>query len=137
MRLVIIESPFSGGSPRNFWDWLTFGPWRRQRRHVRYARAAMADCIRRGEFPIASHLIYTQPGILRDEDPIERRVGITAGFLWAEAAQAWALAGGGRESARVVYVDEGRSIGVEGGIEHARGISQRTEFRSIPAWRAR
>ncbi len=136
-RLVIIESPYSGGPARGIWDRLTFGPLRRRRRNVRYARAAMADCLSRGELPIASHLLYTQPGVLRDWLPHERRMGITAGLLWAEAAQAWALAAGGRDVARVVYVDQGRSRGVEGGVEHARNICQLTEFRSIPGWATR
>lgn len=47
MRLVIIESPFAGDVVRN----------------LRYLRACMRDCLRRGEAPYASHALYTQPGV--------------------------------------------------------------------------
>jgi hypothetical protein len=70
MRLVIVESPYAGDIDRN----------------VAYARAALADCLRRGEAPIASHLLYTQPGVLRDEVPEERRLGIDAGLAWRRVA---------------------------------------------------
>jgi hypothetical protein len=39
-----------------------------------------------GEAPIASHLLYTQPGVLRDEIPEERRHGIDAGLAWGAVA---------------------------------------------------
>lgn len=71
MRLVIIESPYAGDIERN----------------VAYARACVADSLRRGEAPIASHLLYTQPGILNDDDPAERALGIAAGLAWRSVAQ--------------------------------------------------
>ena len=43
-----------------------------------YARACVADCLRRGEAPIASHLLYTQPGVLDDDVPEERAQGIAS-----------------------------------------------------------
>ena len=43
MRFVIVESPYAGDVAAN----------------VEYARAAVADCLRRGEAPFASHLLYT------------------------------------------------------------------------------
>ena len=57
MRLVIIESPYAGDIEKN----------------VEYARACVRDSLSRGEAPIASHLLYTQPGILKDEIPSERQ----------------------------------------------------------------
>jgi hypothetical protein len=72
MRRVIVESPYAGDIERN----------------VRYARAAVADCIKRGEAPIASHLLFTQPGVLDDSKPEERKLGIEAGYAWWSAAQA-------------------------------------------------
>jgi hypothetical protein len=48
MKLVIIESPYAGEVEAN----------------VAYARACMRDSLGHGEAPIASHLLYTQPGIL-------------------------------------------------------------------------
>ena len=59
MRRVILESPYAGSVEEN----------------VAYARAAVRDSLLRGESPIASHLLYTQPGILRDDVPDERRAG--------------------------------------------------------------
>jgi hypothetical protein len=96
MPLVIIESPYAGDIEAN----------------VEYARAAMRDSLNRGEAPIASHLLYTQPGILRDEVPEEREWGIQAGFAWRHAADLavfyvdrnWS---GGMLAARRLYLDEG------------------------------
>ena len=92
-RLVIIESPYAGDVEAN----------------VTYARAALADSLRRGEAPIASHLLYTQPGVLDDAVPEERRLGINAGLAWGRVADA-----------TVVYVDRGITPGMEQGIERAR-----------------
>jgi hypothetical protein len=72
VRRVIVESPYAGDIERN----------------VRYARAAVADCIKRGEAPIASHLLFTQPGVLDDSKPEERKLGIEAGYAWWSVAQA-------------------------------------------------
>jgi hypothetical protein len=96
MRLVIIESPYAGDIERN----------------VAYARACMRDSLNRGEAPIASHLLYTQPGILRDEVPEERQWGIDAGLAWRRVAEAavfyvdrnWS---GGMLAARRIYREEG------------------------------
>ena len=55
MELVVLESPFAGNVEMN----------------IHYARACMADCLARGEAPFASHLLYTQPGILDDDIPEE------------------------------------------------------------------
>ena len=57
MRRVMLESrPYNGDTDRN----------------VRYARACVRDSLLRGEAPIASHLLYTQPGVLRDNVAGER-----------------------------------------------------------------
>jgi hypothetical protein len=66
VRRVIVESPFAGDIEAN----------------VIYARAAVRDCVLRGEAPIASHLLFTQPGILDDNVPEERALGIEAGLAW-------------------------------------------------------
>jgi hypothetical protein len=70
LRRVIVESPYAGQVERN----------------VAYARAAVADCIKRGETPLASHLLFTQPGILDDNIPEQRQAGIDAGLAWHEVA---------------------------------------------------
>lgn len=104
MILVVIESPYAGDVDKN----------------LAYLRAAMSDCIKRGEAPFASHALYTQPGVLDDTIPEERALGILAGFWWATKA-----------AKRAVYVDLGISEGMKRGIEHAKSIGQPVEMRSI------
>lgn len=105
--LVIIESPYAGDIERN----------------VRYARAAMRDSFNRGEAPFASHLLYTQPGILNDSDPEERVQGIVAGFAWALQADM-----------TVVYTDLGVTPGMQQGIDSAIAAGRRVEYRTLPGW---
>ena len=107
MRLVVIESPYAGDIDRN----------------VAYARAAMRDCLMRGEAPFASHLLYTQPGVLRDEVQSERTLGMAAGFHWESKADA-----------TVVYTDLGITKGMEEGMHSARLERRPIERRSIPDW---
>jgi hypothetical protein len=106
-RLVIIESPFAGDVARN----------------VAYARAAMADCLRRGEAPFASHLLFTQAGVLDDTVPAERALGIEAGLAWGERADATA-----------VYADLGISPGMQLGIARAVAARRPVEVRYLPGW---
>lgn len=103
-RLVLLESPYAGDVARN----------------EAYARAAMLDCFRRGEYPFASHLLYTQPGVLRDDDPIERETGINAGLAWGELA-----------ARTVVYADHGITRGMQRGIERARELGRPVEIRYL------
>lgn len=104
MRLVILESPYAGDIDRN----------------TEYARACVRDSLLRGESPLASHLLYTQPGILDDTIPSERQQGIDAGLAWHKAAEA-----------SVVYVDYGISRGMEYGIARAAEHGVPVEFRTI------
>ena len=113
MRLVIIESPYAGDTPEEV------------AQNERYARACMRDCLRRGEAPLASHLLYTQPGVLDDADPEERALGITAGLAWAR----WA-------SATAAYVDLGVTNGMRQGFAHARQLGRVVETRTLSSWRA-
>ncbi len=105
MRLVIVESPFAGDIDKN----------------VRYARGALADCLARGEAPYASHLLYTQEGVLRDEIPAERRKGIDAGFEWNRVA-----------SLTACYIDLGISGGMKEGIRNAALYGREVEYRKLP-----
>ena len=50
-----------------------------------YARAALRDSLRKDEAPYASHLLYTQPGVLVDTHEKERAQGIAAGQAWHDA----------------------------------------------------
>lgn len=113
MKLVILESPYRGSGP---WPLSLIRRWA----NVRYARAALRDCLLRGESPIASHLLLTQPGVLDDADPEERRMGIEAGLAWGELADA-----------TVVYVDRGISEGMRLGIAAATRDYRPVENRSL------
>ena len=104
MRLVIIESPYAGDVEAN----------------VAYARRCVRDSLLRGEAPIASHLLYTQPGILDDDIPAERQQGIDAGLAWRVVAHA-----------SVVYTDRGISRGMQYGIAAAQCAGLPVEYRLL------
>jgi hypothetical protein len=107
VRRVILESPYAGDVEAN----------------VAYARACLRDCLERGEAPIASHLLYTQPGVLEDGNPFERKWGIDAGLVWSEQAEA-----------AVFYLDRGWSAGMRIAKAHhlERGIT--VEDRLLPGY---
>lgn len=106
MRLVIVESPYAGDVQQN----------------EAYARAALRDCLLRDEAPLASHLLYTQPGVLDDGDFDERLLGIMAGLAWGRHADA-----------TVVYIDRGISQGMREGISRAQRDGRPIERRSLGA----
>lgn len=119
MKIVTVESPFA--APKDVTD---FDEQIRLRtRNVAYARAAMADCLARGEAPYASHLLYTQPGVLRDSIPEERKKGIEAGLVFKRLADA-----------TVVYINFGISSGMQLGIDAAKERGQAVEYRTLPGW---
>lgn len=89
MPCVILESPYAGDLNRN----------------IRYARQCMRNCLMRGEAPFASHLLYTQPHVLRDSVQEERAMGIAAGFQW-----------GAHADYVVAYIDYGITPGMKQGI---------------------
>ena len=107
VRLVILESPYAGDVTTN----------------EVYARDCMRDSLLRGEAPYASHLLYTQPGVLDDNVQDERALGISAGFAWRGVAQA-----------TIVYTDLGISHGMELGIADAKNRGVPVEFRQLAAW---
>ena len=104
MRRVILESPYAGDINQN----------------TIYARACMHDCLMRGEAPFASHLLYTQPGVLRDKNDKERALGIEAGLAWGKVAEA-----------TVVYIDHGISAGMRQGIKRAELEGRPVERRVL------
>ena len=109
MRRVLLESPYGSQDPKII------------ERNVRYARACMHDCLMRGEAPFASHLLYTQPGVLRDEIPDERERGINAGLAIGETMEI-----------SVIYTDLGMSRGMEYGIRNAEANGRPVEMRKLP-----
>ena len=104
MRLVILESPYAGDVKAN----------------LKYARQCVRDSLLRGEAPIASHLLYTQPGVLDDGIPAERQQGIDAGLAWRRVAET-----------SVVYTDRGISKGMEYGIRAAQEVGLPVEYRTL------
>lgn len=109
MMRVILESPFAGDIETN----------------IAYARCATKDSIHRGEAPMVSHLLFTQPGILKDGVPAERSLGIEAGLAWGVVAEK-----------TVVYADLGISSGMKMGIERAEREGRSVEIRYLgESWR--
>jgi len=107
MELVIVESPFAGETEIVY-------------ENILYARKAMADCLKRGEAPFASHLLYTQSGVLNDEIPEDRKLGIAAGLCWGRVADK-----------TVVYIDRGISKGMIKGMISAQQEGRPIELRTI------
>jgi len=101
MRLVVVESPYAGDVERN----------------LSYLRACLADCLRRNEAPIASHALYTQPGVLDDTKPEERKKGMMAGWAWHSVADAI-----------VVYSDLGITPGMMDGVKNASELPGKLEI---------
>lgn len=104
MKRVILESPFAGDVERN----------------IDYARKCVRHSLSLGESPIASHLLYTQDGILDDTIPDERVCGINAGLAWKEVADL-----------QVFYVDYGYSNGMRYAFNYAKEHNIPIEERKI------
>lgn len=98
---VIVESPFAGGFA-----------------NVKYSRECIRDCLDRGEAPFASHLLYTQKGVLDDTIPEQRKKGIDAANGWLQVADYV-----------VVYMDLGITTGMVYGIVRARDAGKPIRLR--------
>lgn len=118
-RTVVVESPYMGeGSTEEEIVANTA-------RNIRYLRACLRDCVvNYNESPYASHAILTQPGVLDDNNPEERALGIAAGFELRHIVEA-----------TVVYTDLGISRGMRYGIEDAEAKNRPYEYRTLgPDW---
>ncbi len=102
----MIESPWAGNVAENF----------------AYLQRCMRDCLRRGEFPLASALLYAHSGVLDDDKPAERALGIAAGLAWAE-----------RADETIVYLDHGISLGMRQGIAAAERAGRPVGYRWLDA----
>ena len=91
MELVILESPYAGNVDDN----------------IEYAKRCVQDCLIRNESPIASHLLFTQDGILDDNLQLERKLGIAAGLAWSRVTDY-----------AVFYIDYGYSTGMKNAKRH-------------------
>lgn len=79
----------------------------------------MADCLRRGESPMASH--HLLPEVLEDSDHFERALGIRCGLAWGAHADLVA-----------VYSQLGVSPGMTQAIAHYQAAGKPIEWRGIP-----
>lgn len=111
MRCVTIESPFGAPTPEGIAT------------NVAYARACLLDSLRRGEAPLASHLLY--PQALSDALPDERQKGMMAGYEWMKAAEAV-----------VLYLDRGVSNGMKTAESYALQFQKPVERRWLGEWEA-
>ena len=100
VKLVYLESPYAGDVEKN----------------IKYARLCMKDSLDRGEYPFASHLLYTQESILNDNDPLERTLEIVFAKLCSKT---------------VIYADLGISNGMMLGIEDAIKNKRTIEVRYL------
>ena len=106
---VIVESPYRASTGYDLLE------------NIKYACLCMRDSImNHGESPMASHLLYTQTGILDDDDPMQRGLGIEAGLSWGSVSDR-----------TVVYVDRGPAEGMVIGITRALEEGRLVECRSI------
>lgn len=105
MKRTVLESPFAGNIPRN----------------IAYAKLCIRDMLSKDEAPIASHLLFTQPEILDDNNKEQRKLGIEAGHSWIRVADNVA-----------VYHDFGISPGMEIGITRATDAHVNIEYRTLP-----
>ena len=103
-KLVILESPFAGDTVGN----------------IQYARRCVRDCAFRGEATQASHLYYTQRGILDDDKPEERKLGIELGLAWKRVADY-----------SVYYTDRGWSKGMLDALREDRLSGRKFYIRAL------
>ena len=105
---VVLESPYAGKSKDDL------------NRNMKYAVSCLRDSIRRGEAPMASHVLYANRGALKDGNAEERKNGIEAGLAWGRHAKRW-----------VVYTDLGVTEGMRLGIGFARTMGIPIEERTL------
>lgn len=108
MRRVVLESPYGSTDPLEV------------EANVAYAKRCMLDCLARGDAPIASHLLWTQDGLLDDRNPEQRKAGIEAGLSWIPVADAG-----------VFYVDRGASPGMRAAVDRYVTLGIPIEWRSL------
>lgn len=102
MKRVVLESPYAGDTEKN----------------IDYAQKCLLDSLKRGEAPIASHLLYTK--VLDDNDPEQRKTGLKAGWSWISSADYL-----------VVYTDLGISKGMNQAIDRAMELGMMIQYRRL------
>lgn len=102
MKRVVLVSPWRGDHDRN----------------RAYGLECLRDCLRRGEAPIAGHLLLTQ--VLDDNDPKDRVLGINAGQVWLPVADLV-----------VAYADYGITDGMQRDIDTALNMGRDVVMRHL------
>lgn len=105
--ITILESPYAGNVKAN----------------VTYAQQCMHDMLLRGESPYASHLLYTHPNVLDDNEPEERKLGIESGFAFKHIPGA----------KTIFYVDLGWSNGMNMALDYCKKNNLEFDLRSLNA----
>jgi hypothetical protein len=105
---VVLESPYAASTNYTIEE------------NVAYAKLCLLDSLAHGESPIASHMLWTQPGLLSDDQPSERWLGLSAGHAWIEKAHQL-----------VVYTDHGISPGMDDAITLAKSLLVPVVYRSL------
>lgn len=100
--LVVIESPYAGDVERN----------------RKYLQRCIKDSLDRGEFPFASHQMYTDA--LDDTNPEDREKGIRGGFEWGSCA-----------NEVIFFVDYGMSPGMHKALDHWLSQGKKITFLKI------
>lgn len=102
---VIIESPY-GNSEEN-----------EILKNINYARTAVVSCLNKGEIPFASHILYTQKGVLEDSKPEQRRLGVEAGLCFGNLCEK-----------TILFPDLGMTSGMIEGVEKAKKSGRQVEI---------
>jgi hypothetical protein len=114
MPRVFLVTPYAETNGFDYDDlWL-------KRPNVIFAQRCMADCLKRDESVFASHLLYTQPGVLDDDQADERHLGLIAGRRFMAVCDK-----------AVCYVDRGISSGMHGDLEEALRLKTPINFRRL------
>lgn len=106
MKRVVLESPYAAAHGRTVED------------NVDYARKCLRDSVRRGEAPIASHLLF--PQAFDDAKKEERDTCMAAGHAWIGVAEAV-----------VCYEDYGISPGMIVGVNLAISLGIPVIYRTL------
>lgn len=118
-KFTFVETPFKGSD------------WQESKRNHNYTKVCVGDCIRKGEVPYASHLFFTQRGILDDRIKQERMKGINAGKSIEEAITIASKYDNGIYVCTAVYDDLGVSEGMKIGINRAGEVGRDVVHRSL------
>jgi hypothetical protein len=118
-KYTFIETPFMGKN------------WSEIKRNHNYTKACVSDCLQRGEIPYASHLFFTQRGILDDRVAEERMKGIMAGKDIEEGITIASKYDAKIYVCTAIYTDLGISSGMALGRDKAEELGRPVVIRTL------